>query len=81
MTRAVAATTDATASHPQNLTSLTKGKSAKDADRTTRYSVKKNLKVKRAEQDIVIGKPGVIPEARNLKDPVSAFDFYFTGGS
>ena len=81
-TMRVAATTDATASHPhENLTTLTKGKSAKDADRTTRYSVKKNLKVKRAEQDIVIGKPGVIPEARNLKDPVSAFDFYFTGGS
>ena len=76
-----AATTDATVSQPPSLTTLTKGKRVRDADSMTRYSVKKNLKVKRAEQDIVIGKPGVIPKARNLKDPVSAFDFYFTGGS
>ncbi|XP_063677508.1 uncharacterized protein LOC134813590 [Bolinopsis microptera] len=77
-TMRVAATTDATASQPQSLTTLTKGKRVRDADRTTRYSVQKNLKIKRAEQDIVIGRPGVIPEAQNLNDPVSAFDYFVT---
>jgi hypothetical protein len=45
--------------------------------RTIKYSTVKNMKVKRPKPDIVIGPPGVIPEAKNLKDAASAFDYFF----
>ena len=34
-------------------------------------------RTKRSKRDLIVGKPGVIPEAPHLKDSVAAFDYYF----
>ena len=78
-TMRMTASAGATTSRSQGLTTVIKGKKVRDANRTIEYSTEKNLRTKRSQQDIIIGTPGVVPEARNLTDPVSAFDYYFTG--
>ena len=46
--------------------------------RTLTYSTKRNTQTRRSKCDMIVGKPGPTTEAKQLLEPLQAFDYYFT---
>lgn len=46
--------------------------------RTLIYSTKRNTQTRRSKCDMIVGKPGPTTEAKELLEPLQAFDYYFT---
>ena len=54
------------------------GNSKTAPKRKLTYSTRRNKQTRRRKCDIVVGKPGPTAEAKQLLEPLQAFDCYFT---